>query len=105
MRVHPENWQNNEQDLLVWIERHLDQFSKGQRRIGEYLLAHYDKAAFMTAAKLGSTVGVSESTVVRFATEIGFDGYPSFQKDLESIVRNRLTTVQRCLLYTSRRRD
>ena len=70
-------------------------FSKGQRAIARYILEHYEKAAFMTASKLGATVGVSESTVVRFASEVGCDGYPQLQKKLQEIIRNRLTAVQR----------
>ncbi|MEA5010275.1 MAG: MurR/RpiR family transcriptional regulator [Angelakisella sp.] len=82
-------------DLLSKIEKQMPEFSKGQKRIGRYIIEHYDKAAFMTASKLGDTVGVSESTVVRFATEVGFEGYPQLQKNLQEIIRNRLTTVQR----------
>ena len=70
-------------------------FSKGQRRIAEYMLRNYDKAAFMTANLLGKTVGVSESTVVRFATELGYSGYPQMQKALQELVLNNLTSVQR----------
>lgn len=81
--------------LLTSIESHSAHFSKGQRLIAEYIQRHYDKAAFMTAARLGKTVGVSESTVVRFATEIGFDGYPALQRAMQEMIRNRLTTVQR----------
>lgn len=84
---------NNE--LLTNIETHANGFSKGQRMIAQYITHHYDKAAFMTAARLGSTVGVSESTVVRFATEIGFDGYPALQRAMQEMIRSRLTTVQR----------
>ena len=68
------------QDLLQLISNEMKGFSKGQKRIGAFILEHYDKAAFMTAAKLGETVGVSESTVVRFAAELGFEGYPQLQK-------------------------
>ena len=82
-------------DLLGSIGRMQSRFSKGQRLIAGYILEHYDKAAFMTAARLGNTVGISESTVVRFAVELGFDGYPQFQKALQEVVRNRLTSVQR----------
>ncbi len=82
-------------DFLKLIERQMPSFSKGQRAIARYLLDHYEKAAFMTASKLGATVGVSESTVVRFAAEVGCDGYPQLQKRLQEIIRNRLTTVQR----------
>lgn len=81
--------------LLKRIESAYPEFSKGQRAIAAYIRENYDKAAFMTAAKLGSTVGVSESTVVRFATGIGFDGYPELQKALQEMIRNKLTSVQR----------
>ncbi len=82
-------------NLLKQLEDNKKTFSKGQKLIVEYILKRYDKAAFMTAAKLGTTVGVSESTVVRFATEIGFDGYPGLQKALQELIRNKLTAVQR----------
>lgn len=84
-----------DKDLLKLIEDRLGELSKGQRLIGRYITEHYDKAAFMTAAKLGAKVGVSESTVVRFATEIGFEGYPQLQRALQEMIRSRLTTVQR----------
>lgn len=70
-------------------------FSKGQKRIAAYIEEHYDKVAFMTASKLGATVGVSESTVVRFATEIGYEGYPELQQAMQEMIRNKLTSVQR----------
>lgn len=70
-------------------------FSKGQRLIADYITKNYDKAAFMTAYKLGQTVGVSESTVVRFAAELGFDGYPQLQKAMQELTRSRLTSIQR----------
>lgn len=70
-------------------------FSKGQRMLARYITESYDKAAFMTASKLGKTVGVSESTVVRFAVELGYDGYPNMQKAMQNMVLNRLTAVQR----------
>ncbi|HCU32829.1 MAG TPA: N-acetylmannosamine kinase [Ruminococcaceae bacterium] len=82
-------------DLIHSITQQMPGFSKGQKLIAQYILAHYDKAAFMTAAKLGMTVGVSESTVVRFASELGFDGYPQLQRALQELIRNRLTSVQR----------
>ncbi|MEG1448975.1 MAG: MurR/RpiR family transcriptional regulator [Oscillospiraceae bacterium] len=82
-------------DIMASINSKMVEFSKGQRIIARYILEHYDKAAFMTAAKLGQTVGVSESTVVRFASEIGYEGYPQLQKSLQEMIRNRLTTVQR----------
>lgn len=82
-------------DLIRSIVGEMHTFSKGQKRIAQYILDHYDKAAFMTAAKLGITVGVSESTVVRFASELGYVGYPQLQKALQELIRNRLTSVQR----------
>ena len=82
-------------DLFVLINEWMPKVSKGHKKIAEYILVHYDKAAFMTAAKLGETVGVSESTVVRFASELGFDGYPGLQKALQDAMRNKLTAVQR----------
>lgn len=81
--------------LMKQMEQAGPRLSKGQRLIAGYIREHYDKAAFMTASKLGATVGVSESTVVRFATEIGYDGYPQLQKALQEMIRNRLTSVQR----------
>jgi len=82
-------------DILMTIHNRMDSFSKGQKRIASYICDSYDKAAFMTASKLGKMVKVSESTVVRFAAELGFDGYPSMQKSLQEMVRNKLTSVQR----------
>ncbi len=70
-------------------------FSKGQKRIASYILQNYDKAAFMTASKLGKLAGVSESTVVRFAFELGYDGYPDMQRTLQELIRSRLTSTQR----------
>lgn len=70
-------------------------FSKGQKRIGQYILENYDKAAFMTASRLGKLVEVSESTVVRFASELGYDGYPGMQRALQEMIRSRLTSTQR----------
>lgn len=96
--------ENNNQDLMRTIQVKFTRFSKGQKLIAEYILKHYDKAAFMTAAKLGISVGVSESTVVRFASELGFDGYPMLQKSLQELIKTKLTTVQRLELsndYTS----
>ena len=82
-------------DILRVIEENMDGFSKGQRQIARYLLAHYDKAAYMTAAKLGAEVSVSESTVVRFVMELGYAGYPEFQKALQELIRTKLTSFQR----------
>ena len=82
-------------NLLQKISDNMPNFSKGQRVIGKYICEHYDKAAYLTAARLGSVVGISESTVVRFANELGYDGYPAFQHSLQEIIRNRLTSFQR----------
>lgn len=82
-------------DILSILQNREPTFSKGQRRISRYITESYDKAAFMTASKLGKAVGVSESTVVRFAMELGFDGYPGMQKAMQEMVANRLTSVQR----------
>ena len=82
-------------DILKFIEENYASFSKGQKQISSYIKDHYDKAAYMTAAKLGREVGVSESTVVRFVMELGFEGYPEFQRSLRSLIRARLTAVQR----------
>ena len=82
-------------DILDILTDRQATFSKGQRRIAQYITESYDKAAFMTANRLGKTVGVSESTVVRFAVDLGFDGYPSMQKAMQEMVLNRLTSVQR----------
>ncbi|MFR4087968.1 MAG: MurR/RpiR family transcriptional regulator [Dysosmobacter sp.] len=81
--------------ILHTIERNMPTFSKGQKRIADYILQNYDKAAFMTASKLGKLSGVSESTVVRFASELGYDGYPSMQRALQEMIRSRLTSTQR----------
>ena len=82
-------------DILSALQERATTFSKGQRAIARYITESYDKAAFMTASKLGRTVGVSESTVVRFAVELGYDGYPTMQKAMQEMVLNRLTSVQR----------
>ncbi len=84
-----------EKDVLIKIQDNYQKLSKSQKLIAEYILYHYDKAAFLTAAKLGSTVNVSESTVVRFANVLGFDGFPELQKALQELIKNKLTTVQR----------
>lgn len=88
--------------LLTRIDLMMNSFSKGQKRIALYIEEHYDKAAFMTASKLGETVGVSESTVVRFATELGYNGYPKLQKAMQEMIRNKLTSVQRIEVTSSR---
>ncbi len=93
------------QDLLNIINEKMPTFSKGQRLIANYILAHYDKAAYLTASKLGAIVGTSESTVVRFAIELGYAGYPEFQHSLQEIIRNRLTSFQRIEVTNSLIRD
>ena len=82
-------------DFLATLQEKAPSFSKGQRRIAAYITESYDKAAFMTASRLGKVVGVSESTVVRFAMDLGFDGYPGMQKAMQEMVVNRLTASQR----------
>ena len=85
----------NANELLNKIDKNYEQMSKGQHLLADYILKNYDKAVFLTAAKLGKVVGVSESTVVRFATQLGYQGYPGFQKALEELVRNKLNSIQR----------
>ena len=82
-------------DILTAIQNQMPTFSKGQKLIARFILTSYDKAAFMTASRLGQTVNVSESTVVRFAAELGYDGYPSMQKALQEMIRSKLTSIQR----------
>lgn len=82
-------------NLLSKINEQMPTFSKGQKLIAHFIEEHYDKAAFMTASKLGATVGISESTVVRFATELGYNGYPKMQKAMQEMVRDKLTSIQR----------
>lgn len=84
-----------ERDILAVLANGEKRFSKGQKLIAKYILENYDKAAFMTAGKLGNTVGVSESTVVRFASELGYEGYPEMRKAIQEMIRSRLTSVQR----------
>lgn len=86
---------SNSEHLLSKINKQYQSFSKGQKKLAAYIKENYDKAAFMTAAKLGETVGVSESTVVRFAIYLGYKGYPEFQKELEELVRTKLNSIQR----------
>ena len=89
-------------DILSVLQQRASSFSKGQRLLARYITEAYDKAAFMTASRLGKTVGVSESTVVRFATELGYNGYPSMQKAMQDMVLNRLTSVQRIEVTSDR---
>lgn len=93
------------EDILSVLEEKASTFSKGQRKIAAYLTDYYDKAAFMTASRLGKAVGISESTVVRFAVELGYDGYPSMQKAMQEMVLNRLTSVQRIGVANDRMAD
>lgn len=83
------------QDLIVKMNKAFSSMSKGQKKLANYITASYDKAVFMTAAKMGETVGVSESTVVRFATLLGYKGYPEFQKALEKLVQDKLNSIER----------
>ena len=85
----------NRYDIITRINEHYGKMSKGQKAISAFIYDHYDQAVFMTAAKLGETVGVSESTVVRYATYIGYNGYPEFQRDLEDWVQNKINSVQK----------
>ena len=82
-------------NVLYLIRTGMDGFSKGQKRIAKYILSDYDKAAFMTACRLGQIAEVSESTVVRFAAQLGYDGYPAMQKALQELIRGKLTSIQR----------
>lgn len=82
-------------NVLYLIRTGMDGFSKGQKRIANYILSNYDKAAFMTACRLGQIAEVSESTVVRFAAQLGYDGYPAMQKALQELIRGKLTSIQR----------
>lgn len=93
------------QDLLKEIQLRMSSMSKGQRAIGHFIVHDYDKAAFMTAARLGAHVGVSESTVVRFAIALGFEGYPELQDSLRELIRNKLTAVQRIEITNERMGD
>jgi len=90
------------QDMIKRIQDSMDDLSKGQKLIANYIINHYDKAAFMTAARLGEVVGVSESTVVRFAIELGYDGYPKLQKVLQELIKSKLTSLQRIEVSSSR---
>lgn len=90
------------EDLLQRISDMMPEFSKGQKLIANYILEHYERAAYMTALKLGNAVNVSESTVVRFANKLDFEGYPQLQRSLQSHIKNRLTSIQRMDVTRSR---
>ena len=91
----------NINDLLNRINKNYSKMSKGQKLLANYIADNYEKAVFYTAAKMGEIVGVSESTVVRFAMSLGYKGYPEFQKALEELVYNKHNTAQRmcCLRH------
>lgn len=91
-------------DIIKYIKDNIEKFSKRQKMIAEYIIANYDKASYMTAARLSEEVGVSESTVVRFAAELGFDGYQKLQRSLQDVMRSKLTSVQR-MDFVSQRID
>ena len=93
------------QDILTRMQEKSHTFSKGQKALARYITECYDKAAFMTASRMGKTVGVSESTVVRFAVDLGFDGYPAMQKAMQEMVLTRLTSVQRMEVANTRLAD
>ena len=86
---------NDNKQLINIIQAQYSRLSKGQKLIAQYIINNYDKVAFMTASKLGEAVGVSESTVVRFANALGYAGYPKLQEGLQELIKNKLTTVQR----------
>ncbi len=86
---------NRQYDVLSRIGERYNKMSKSHKAIASFILDHYDQAVFMTAARLGETLGISESTVVRFASGIGYDGYPELQKALEDCVKGKLNRVQR----------
>ena len=92
-------------DFMALLQEKAPEYSKWQKKIARYIMESYDKAAFMTANRLGKNVGVSESTVVRFAVDLGFDGYPSMQKAMQEMVLNRLTSVQRIEVANDRMKD
>lgn len=93
---------SNKNNLINRIRQNMPKLSKGQKLIANYILDHYEKAIYLTAARLGTIVGVSESTVVRFANELGYDGYPKLQEALEELVKSKLTAMQRIEVTTER---
>lgn len=88
-------WKEKEMDIIELIDRHYVKMSKSHKKIAEFIKEHYDQAVFMTASKIGSLLQISESTVVRFAYGLGFEGYPDFQKELAEWVKNKLNTVSK----------
>ncbi|HBL84192.1 MAG TPA: N-acetylmannosamine kinase [Clostridiales bacterium] len=95
----------NSSSILQIIGDNMESYSKGQRRIAAYILVNYDRAAYMTATRLGKVVGVSESTVVRFALELGFEGYPELQEAIRSFAKRKLTSLQRITIGDERISD
>lgn len=93
---------HRQNDLINRINDNYSKLSKGQKLLANYIIDHYEKAVFLTAAKLGSIVGVSESTVVRFANELGYNGYPKLQRALEELVKTKLTSIQRMEVTSDR---
>ena len=93
------------QDMIERLNQSGKRLSKGHRKIAQYIMEHYDKAVFMTASRLGESVGVSESTVVRFASALGYEGYPQLQRSLQELVSHRLTANQRFEMSTDIRPD
>lgn len=89
-------------NLIETIKARMSEFSKSQKLIGGFIAEHYEQAAYMTASRMGSTVGVSESTVVRFAIEMGYEGYPEMQKALQNYSKTRLTALQRLDITNNR---
>ncbi len=92
-------------DIITKIKENYNDFSKGHKKIADFVLSKYDKAAYLNASSLAAEVGISESTVVRFAYELGCDGFASFQRALQEIIPNKLTSVQRMDVTTSRMGD
>jgi DNA-binding MurR/RpiR family transcriptional regulator len=93
---------HRQNDLIKRINTNYSKLSKGQKLLANYIIDHYEKAVFLTAARLGKIVGVSESTVVRFANELGYDGYPKLQRALEELVKTKLTSIQRVEVTSDR---
>ncbi len=89
-------------NIITKIKTEYKGYSKGQKLIADYVLNHYEQASYLTAASLGKTVGVSESTVVRFASELGFEGYPQFKRALQEVIKTKLTSVQRMSMAETR---
>ncbi|MDP4119221.1 MAG: MurR/RpiR family transcriptional regulator [Bacillota bacterium] len=89
-------------DIITKIKKNYGDFSKGHKRIADFVLSKYDKAAYLNASSLATEVGISESTVVRFAYELGCDGFAAFQRALQEVIPNKLTSVQRMEVTTNR---